>query len=284
MKKLISCLLAVLLVCSLMSMSVFAKTERPVGGNEDKITDGWDAPANNNGFTNNEGTGNQDITVNFNGNNSTDVDGNGNGNSTGTIINKYSIDITYANLVIDLTDIPNAAKNENNEVIGNAEIVYVWDVNQHVYVKQYTDAEGNPITTPADVAAHKDPVTIKNAFMITNHSDLAIGYTPKINKGENAKEMEITFSDAEGTANTTKNYMINKAIAGSVTADGDVTPGSATNGKYHDILATPTTDWVVTINALSNAFVTDGAVIASIAITFTPYVVEGTTNYTNTTT
>ena len=135
MKKLISCLLAVLLVCSLMSMTVFAAdTTYPIVGNQSAgINGGVDdsfSPT-----VPSQGNGQHDITVNFG--QTTDNEGNTSDTTTpgaSTIIHRYAVDVTYGSFLLDLTNL-NFGDGDNGLLDEDEERTYymVWNVNSHKY-------------------------------------------------------------------------------------------------------------------------------------------------------
>ena len=282
MKKFLSCVLAMALVFSLMSVTVFASDTHPtpkhdgtaggpfavVGthGQNNDLSDGAD-------FNNATGSGTSDITVNFNAQVDGDGDnqGGGNGGTNSTIINKYAIDITYKALVIDLTEIPN--KKQINTTSGHTYTVtttYTWDVNNYVYVP---NVKTEPAVEPGDEAeveaatVLKDPITIADAYYITNHSDLPVYYKSALTNTYSTA-MTMTLKDtASDKATGAGFYMVDRATAGTYVSESDITPGDARNGKTHYIEATPATDWLTTINELGGT-VSNGDPVGSITINF----------------
>lgn len=282
MKKILSCVLAIALVFSLMSMTVFASDTHPtpkhdgtaggpfavVGthGQNGDLTDGVD-------FNNATGSGTSDITVNFNGQVDGDGDGQGGGNggTNSTIINKYAIDITYKALVIDLTEIPN--DKQITTTSGHTYTVtttYTWDVNNYVYVPVVKTEPAVEAEDEAEVEAATvltDPITITDAYYITNHSDLPVYYKSALTNTYDTS-MTMTLKDTYGdTATGAGFYMVDRATAGTYVSESDINPGSARNGKTHYIEATPATDWLTTINELA-ATVSNGDAVGSITINF----------------
>ena len=267
MKKFLSCVLAMALVLSLMSTTVFA-AENVVGTfGGGVIDDGKTIDQFGEGKTSAE------IKVNFNGNKDSDSDGDDDTTDPeSTIENRYAVDITYVELVIDLTNIDDkVVDTTTSQVVPNVAVKYVWNVNTHRYEKQYF--EGNS-DTPMDPTATKtfepsnDPVVIKDSFQITNHSDLAIWYIPTLSPNAKAVQMTMYLYDTEDTATDDNGVeqIVEKATAG---VDGAV--GTATNGVMHEIYTSPTANWVETINALSRATATNGDVIGQVLIKITPY-------------
>ena len=283
MKKILSCVLAIALVFSLMSMTVFAVEADVVDTTPSQDNNVIGTHGGPNGLANGvdsfpNTTGGADITVNFNDDDPNDTDGDGETDST--ITNKYAIDITYAELVIDLTDIPSEQEVIVNGVPTPVTVNYVWSVDDHIYVAQYTDNADN-VVTPDTTVANTNPITIANAFMITNHSDLAIWYAPALNLDANKVQSMNMYFTNDTTEVTTGNFMIRKATAGTFNEDGSVkTPGAEADGKYHNIVARPTTDWVITINNMTAAAVANGDVIASLVVTFSPSTLADATDYT----
>lgn len=237
MKKFLSCVLAMALVLSLMSTTVFADDTKNVVGTfgggdiDDGLTSFTDENVANN---------THEITVNFTA--STD---NG-GQQTGTTMeDRYAIDITYSDLVIDLTQMKT-----NVETDEYLDVKYIWDVNIHEYV--IIDGEGNTITKDDNSGDVNTAIQI-NAFMITNHSSKPIYY-----KGELVNEVSSCMNmDFEST--NIKNQEVGRA-----------TVGSATYGPQEVIAASPLADetWLDAINGLLDSGKQTGSTIGSITVTF----------------
>lgn len=233
MKKILSCVLAIALVFSLMSMTVFADTTKNVVGTHgvnNTLADGKTSP---NGETN------ANVTVSFVGNSA--------GEDGKTIENRYAIDITYNDLIIDLSDIT---------LSGSAATKIVWDVNNHYYVP--ADADDNVVADDTGDA----PLTIE-AFQITNHSDLPINYTASYAAETNTSALSVVLSNAS--------TQVSVASAKAGTYDA-VAPeaGTAATGVWETLTATPAgTDatWLDTVNALSAAGVATDAKIGTITVT-----------------
>lgn len=234
MKKFLSCVLAIALVFSLMSMTVFAATTKNVVGTHgvnNALKDGVTSP---------DGNTNADVTVSFVGN-STGEDGK-------TIENRYAIDITYNDLIIDLSDI----------TLSNSALAkkIVWDVNNHYYVP--ADADDKVVEDDTGNA----PLTIE-AFQITNHSDLPINYTASYAAEANTSALSVVLSHAA------TQVPVASATAGTYDATTPVA-GTATTGTWETLTATPAgtgATWLDTVNALSAAGVATDAKIGTITVT-----------------
>ena len=295
MKKLISCLLAVLLVCSVMSMNVFADNT-PVVGNHggNDINNG----VNEEDFpgTNPNGSSSADVTVNF----GQTTDSNGTTNNPGddnnsVIVHKYAVDITYGSFLLDLTNLQLGKDTNGTDGIQDDEKLYmVWDVNTHKYVLCFatTDAEGVITYTPADIGGQNDatteddvaadilqtPVKLPGYVTITNHSDLSVN--SKVEIAPDGDKTRISWAIAEEVAatadrdtgadsynadKTVVNQLIGKAVAGSNGGNGE-----ATNGTTYNFTATPTdTDgWLGVIGNFINN--NQAAKIGTITVTIEP--------------
>jgi hypothetical protein len=281
MKKFLSCVLALALVFSLMSVTVFATDSHPTTNHDGTAgsfavvgTHGQNNNLNDGvGFNDASGSGTSDITVNFNGQVDGDGDnqGGGNGGTNSTIINKYAIDITYKALVIDLTEIPN--DKQITTTSGRTYTVtttYTWDVNKYVYVPVVTTEPAVEDEDEAEVEAATvltDPITIADAYYITNHSDLPVYYKSALTNTYDTS-MTMTLKNTDDDAETGAGfYMVDRATAGTYVSDTNITPGSARKGKTHYIEAAPVTDWLTTINELAST-VSNGDAVGSITINF----------------
>ena len=278
MKKLISCLLAVLLVCSLMSMSVFAETYRPVGNNGQDINAGvgdFTSPT-----TPTQGNGEHDITVNFG--QTTDDSGTSDTTTPGasTIIHRYAVDVTYGSFLLDLTNL-NFGDNGNGLLDEGENRTYymVWNVNSHKY-ELCTEDNGvyTPVTdtivdpTPDNTENNDEtdlletPVTLPGEVYITNHSDLSVNTLITVASVDNYNDIEwvINTTKENGEAAVRQEELIAKATAGVNGADG-----TATDGATYTFTATPATDngWIGVIGNFSKNNIQNAATIGKITVT-----------------
>ncbi len=234
MKKFLSIFLAVAFVFAAMCLSVSAAAEHVIGSQGETSPGGV-----GNGVTSwsesNVQNNEQDITINFESRNGQSI-----------IENRYAIDITYSELIVDLSNIE-----ENNN------ITYQWDVNKHVYIPSANEDTVNNST-----------ITIENAFYITNHSDLEIYYTPILTNNQSSL-MTMTIKGVTDS-DSDKFFMVERAMAGTYRAENDVTEGSAQNGAAHKIEIVPynSMGWLAVINQLGQNQVANGAVIGTLTISF----------------
>ena len=294
MKKLISCLLAVLLVCSLMSMNAFAvdlgKTTTGdsyiiVGdpSNEGNINEGVGEDLAN-------GSSNADITVNFGqpGDNNNTNGGNGVANG-GIIVNRYAVDITYGELILDLTSLDFTTDPTNPDYDEDTDTDYymVWDVNDHKYVLcTKSVVEGVVTYNPVDADDDGDitdnlpqeeadilntPFTVTGGVTITNHSDLSVNTELTLDTANNG-DLTWTITTENGNANTTPEdaNKYTETIAKAEAGIGDA-PGRATDGATYKFVASPATTmangWLDVIGNLLNgtSSVTVGTVYVTIS-------------------
>lgn len=281
MKKFLSCVLAMALVFSLMSMTVFAATyDYPAGG---KVTAPGDydvigthgTPDVNDGadvgsFT--QGSLSSDINVNFN-----VSDNNGNTGAAGnnTIVHKYAIDITYAELIFDLTKTQTTVT-----VDGTPETVYqVWDVNTHTYVECYWDEATAKYKTIADAIADPsvevtteivEPLTVENAFKVTNHSDLGVTYAVSLTN-EKSANLKFKFTYNDGIQDQEIDEVAGVVTVSDTDIDAVLSGTAAVDSPVYALTVSPATgDWNDTINALHPAAGTATFKVASITITVKP--------------
>jgi hypothetical protein len=261
MKKLISCLLAVLLVCSLMSMNVFAAKTPVVGNNPDNgnVNDGKDD------FTSIEGIagagGSTDIKVNFGQGTTTnpgddaesDEDDIINGGGD-TIVHKYAVDITYGEFMLDLTKVKLGEEKfndkDNDGEVDEGEMVFVpyymvWDVNNYKYVLCTKSGEGaNATYTPVDLTTAEDktgavdqngqetqngtkdiletPFTLDSKVTVTNHSDLSV-FTKLVLKNDRT---DIKWEISATAGDSTETAKVND-----LTATEEITKATANTGN-----------------------------------------------------
>lgn len=303
MKKLISCLLAVLLVCSLMSMNVFAAEDRThpnkdavvadqpywVVGNQGANKDTNDSI--NDGDADPNGSASADINVNFGQPTDEDVDSDGTDpdNTIGkgeTIVNRYAVDIVYGELILDLTNLDFTPDYivEDDEMVENPdkdkEYFLVWDVNKYEYVlcTQNDDDTYTPVDkveTDADESADllKTPFTVTGGVQIINHSDLAVATQVSL---PNTNQITWSVQGATETGNT-----VIEEVA-KATAKVGTTPGSPAEGTQYSFVATPNTGWADVIaqfmNGASNSTVDGTTVTVGGTITVT-IAKSGTTTF-----
>ena len=295
MKKLISCLLAVLLVCSVMSMNVFADTVDVVG------TPTNTTPSINDGVNENEFTTGKDaitgadtnIDVNFGQNVAKDpetgedviVPG---GNGGSTIIHKYAVDITFGDFLLDLTKVQFGEDGSDvGSDVGDSSyesLFMVWDVNEYKYVlcfwdkeeskyvpadiKENAEAQGNTPATEDDVTKDvlTEGITLDSKVTVTNHSDLSVTTTLKL--VENYADIDWTI-----TAGAEKvGAMEHTEVIGRAVADTDDEDGHETCGSTYSFTATPATTvsdgWLGVIgNMLNNPVTTIGNITITVAPT-----------------
>lgn len=282
MKKILSIVLSVALVLSLFGVNVLAAENdlvNPVteAGGYDVVGSHGGSSANptpsiDNGVSTIPGGAgaNAQITVNFNDDNENGGSGGGTtGNSS--IQNRYAIDITFTDLVIDLTNIGRTDTNSDGSITSAdapADIVYVWDVNKHVYIPHKEvggELQPDDSYTPAENDA---AVIINNAFYVTNHSDLEIYYTPALDGVNSLLKMSIrnglTGGDQSGVT-----FCVDRATAGTYTNSSTIVEGSATNGMPHNIETIPAndSDWLTVLNNLQHD-IENNAQVGLLTITF----------------
>lgn len=261
MKKILSCVLAIALVFSLMSMTVFAG--RIVGNEGQGINNGVDT-------FDQKSDSQQDVSVNFN-----VSAGNTNEGTAGetTLIHRYAIDITYATLMFDLTQTKTTITIDDDE-----ELVYqVWDVNEYEYVECIKNDAGEYVTVEDAQAAATDPsttdtettagtLTIENAFYVTNHSDLDVQYRAVLTNSQVAN-IEFDFNDGTNEfAQDGDTVTVNFTTIGAVKY-GD---GAAKDSPKYALNANPVSSWNETINALQPAAGTSTHIVGNIVITVKP--------------
>jgi hypothetical protein len=283
MKKFLSIVLSVALVLSLFGMNVLAAENdlvNPVteAGSYDVVgshggSGGNPTPSIDDGKSEIPGGAgaNAQITVNFHDDNGNGGSGDGTtGNSS--IQNRYAIDITFTDLVIDLTNIGRTDTNSDGSITSEeapADIVYVWDVNKHVYIPHKRGADGKLQPDDSYIpAANKAAVIINNAFYVTNHSDLEIYYTPSLSSVNSLLSMSIrntlTTEDQAG-----KTFRVDRATAGTYTNSTTFVEGAATDGMPHNIETIPAndSDWLTVLNNLQSD-IENNAQVGLLIITF----------------
>ena len=294
MKKFLSCVLAMALVFSLMSVTVFAGDAKlPVAGAGQYDVIGTQGDTTDTSISYQDGvtdfdnkTVGADVGVNFGTTTTTDPDS---GETTTTvntnnvIEHRYAIDILYKELVFDLTKltptevIPDP---ENPEETVERTYKFVWDVTQHTYVMvEVIDGVPGEVVDPNDQtndALTDAEVTIEGAFQVINHSDLVVNYSAAIAvSNDYASVLDLSIG-TKGTVNVPTTE-IRACVATMVDDDGDplTAPtweaGTEQPGTAHTIIATPDADWATTISALAVAGVAGTAqvTVGSITITVT---------------
>lgn len=247
MKKLISCLLAVLLVCSLMSMSVFAAdTTSPIVGNKNN---GLDGGVGEEDISNPNNPSSYPINVNFG--QTTNPDGtttpkdpsDSSGSDDSIIVHRYAVDITYGDLTLDLTNLDlksttTTTDPESGEVTsGEVKYCMVWDVNAHRYVLCTDDGDGTytevtempKIEGDADgdgtveddetIDVIKTPYDLNGTIYITNHSDLSVYTKLTLKDNNHGSGISWKITDTQDS---------NKFINGNNTITADIQGYTAT--------------------------------------------------------
>lgn len=278
MKKLISCLLAVLLVCSLMSMNVFAATTTTTPGTTNAVGTRPEENGDfNDGVTDFEDTDiKADVGVSFGETTTTDPE-TGESVTTGKNVleHRYAIDIVYKALIFDLSDLnqqtvttqdPNAAQEK--------EYRFVWDVTNHTYVMvEVIDGElqETPVD-PEDPAFTDTAIEITDAFQVINHSDLPVEYSAGI-EVSSQYESVLNLGIASAGETTLGTQTINACQATATTENGVTTwtPATQQEGDAYTIYATPDNNWAETIGALvvAGQLATQNVTIGSLTITVT---------------
>lgn len=262
MKKFLSCVLAMALVFSLMSVTVFAGTRHPddpaavVGGTYNVIgTQGDRAGASNSyedgvtSFAEKGVTG--DLNVSFVYKTEEDVEGGGTTSVEHNILeHRYAIDIVYKDLLLDLGQLTTTKIIKEGNVEKEITVKFVWDVNKHAYVMVNTETKeivNDGDTTTNDAVTATDEVVLEDAFYIVNHSDKDINYTANIavDTYENVLDLGIDTANARDLARQT---IARCTVDASGVSSGAINNDGAT---AHDIIATPDNDWAKTISSLA---------------------------------
>ncbi len=291
MKKVLSIALALALVLSVMSVSVFAADN----GTHPTVKDGsvhngdagsyWlvgqqgNSDSIDNGKTKDDftpGKADSYITINFNkkdeGN--TDIPGADDGDNIGggdAIEDRYAIDIEYWDLVIDLTDIPNVVLTTDKDGDGEVDVgdtvtivTKVWNVNAHRYDNKEeeksveTDEEAENLNEGLTDDTDAAPITI-DAFQVTNHSSLSIWYHSEL--------QTLAKADEALNLKLDQDKVLLEVTRATAPVDGAET-GTATHGSVHKLTAEPAATWVEAINALAGNNYVTGSIIGSITVKF----------------
>ena len=264
MKKFLSCVLALALVFSLMSMTVFAGDAKlpdgtnvtaagqydVIGTHGDKADTSTSHDDGVTSFVEKGVTG--DLNVSFVYETEEDVEGGGTTTVEHNILeHRYAIDIVYKDLILDLGQLTTTTIVKEGNVTEEITVKFVWDVNAHAYVMVNTKT--NEIVNDGDINTEdavtaKDEVVLEKAFYIVNHSDKDIDYTASITVSdyEDVLKLGIDTANATNLATTTIDRCTVDASgvsSGAINEDGDV--------EAHDIIATPVTDWATTISSLA---------------------------------
>lgn len=262
MKKILSCVLAIALVFSLMSMTVFAGEDHPtdpslVTGTQYNVigTQGDRANASDShddgvtSFVEKGVTG--DLNVSFVYETEEDVVGGGTTTVEHNILeHRYAIDIVYKDLLLDLGQLTTTTIIKEGDVEEEITVKFVWDVNKHAYVMVNTDTNeivNDGDTTTNDVATAADEVVLADAFYIVNHSDKDINYTANITVNTYEDVLNLGIDTANARDLTTQT-IARCTVDASGVSSGAINDDGAT---AHDIIATPDVDWATTISSLA---------------------------------
>ena len=276
MKKFLSCVLALALVFSLMSVTVFAaadefdphpNTTKPKGeitynvvGNE-ATGNTTDDGSYTDGDTSANGSASADVTINFE---KTIGDGQGGTTTVDIRENRYAVDITYQSLVIDLGRVVEIKDAQQQAV----EYSYIWNVNTYSYDlvannNTVVTENGNVNVNGLTVDVDKDYV-ITDAFTISNHSDRQIYYVASIADDGANNDGLITFTlvrDAEDVATLTEKKVDAVNVGDNAPKTSAVTIKAAPAGD---------TNWLNVINSLTEKQIATGSSVGTITVTITP--------------
>ena len=268
MKKFLSCVLALALVFSLMSMTVFAGDElHPNLQDPSSNTVAGDTPyqvvgtqgdkagtstSHNDGVTSFVEKGvTGDLNVSFVYETEEDVEGGGTTTVERNILeHRYAIDIVYKDLLLDLGQLTTTTIVKEGDVTEEITVKFVWDVNKHAYVMVNTETNeivNDGDTNTEDTVTAADEVVLADAFYIVNHSDKDIDYTAHIavSDYEAVLNLGIDTANARDLATTT---IARCTVDASGVSSGAINNDGAT---AHDIIATPDVDWATTISSLA---------------------------------
>ena len=276
MKKFLSCVLAMALIFSLMSVTVFAGTELHPNLDADKnndvaITPGtqYSAVGNHaapNGEQNNYTDGvekfgpqgaTSDVSVSFN---HTTEDGEGNIVETDILIHRYAFDIEYKELVINLGDVITTTTGSS----GSYDYHYQWNVNTYQY--DLVGQNGEIIDPETVQTLDLDAPYVFDAYKLYNHSDKSISCAAVADLGKNS------VANANMTlVPTVASVEVGPATATVKNDDGSIaTQGRFTDINYQTLTATPNADWLTTVNNLIAGGISQETVVGTLTLTITP--------------
>lgn len=247
MKKFLSIFLAVAFVFSAMCMSVLATNPAHPSNSSDvkqgtysvvgNAADGKTKGDYTDGLEQiDEKSAKGDITVDFT------KDSAGTGDDTEIFEHRYAVDIVYSDLIIDLEGL---TKGDNGTTYK-----FVWDVNQHSYVK--VDATTNEVVENTNNAMDKAEIKIEKAFQLINHSDQSIYYKAEVSV-DNGHTSYLNLG-IDTSNNVSINGSVDMATIGSYnTNTSEWAKGEAKEGTAHTIIATPDVSWIDAINQLIDA-------------------------------